>query len=151
MGFLDRFTKAKPAERELMSDEQSRKLGEMQAMLNAAVAANPGALPDLSDPDKAAEHGAAAGATRERIERLAQHGVDAPGVIRSVRPTGGSDLGGGREVEVAVTIQPPGVPPIEATAVQSLPPGHLERLTVGRAVTVKHDPGAPGHALLVDW
>jgi hypothetical protein len=156
MGFLARLFQRDGVEgsvpQKLMSDDVAAKLATNQTMLDAAVAANPGGLPDFAGLEaQQIEAMAAAEATeRDSIERAAA-GVDAPGTIRAVHPTGGSDLGGGREVELEVTIQPEQGAPIETRFRQHVQPAHIGRLAAGRAVTVRYDPADPAAAVLIDW
>jgi hypothetical protein len=71
------------------------------------------------------------------VNRIARHGVEAPGVIRSLSPTGRSDLGGGREVEGTVTITPADGAPFDAHVMQHVMAEAVATLTAGRAVTAK--------------
>jgi hypothetical protein len=156
MGFLARLFQrdgaAAPLPEKLMSDSAAAKLASGKATLDAAMAANPGALPDFAglDPGEIQALAAAQAAERHTIERAAG-GVDAPGTIRSVNLTGGTDLGGGREVELEVTIQPPGGPPVDTRFRQHVLQAQVERLAAGGQVTVRYDPADPSAAVLVDW
>ena len=135
----------------LMSDEQAAELSRLQDVARAAVAANPGAVPDFNAlaADPAAMQAFVDGeqTDADRLNRIAQHGVEARGTIRSVALTGAADLGGGRGVEVVVVLQDG----TETVVHQQIPQAHIERLVAGHPVTVKHDPEAPGSALLIDW
>jgi hypothetical protein len=156
MGFFARLLArdgtAAPMPEKLMSDAQQAQLADAKSMLDAAVAANPGALPDFTglQPEEIQAAAAADAAEAQRMMQAAT-GIDAPGVIRAVRQTGASDLGGGREVAIDVTIQPAGREPIDTQILQHVLPAQIDRLAVGGAVTVRYDPDHPTAALLVDW
>jgi Protein of unknown function (DUF3592) len=83
--------------------------------------------------------------------KLGAQGVEAPGVIRAIRPTGETDMGGGQKTEVDVTIAPDGGTPYETTVTQSFLAAQLEGLTEGAPITVKFDPDNPSAALIYGW
>ena|SRR5436305_8941297 len=83
--------------------------------------------------------------------RLGVQGVEAPGMIRAIRPTGATDMGGGQGTEVDVTIAPDGGSAYETTVTQSFLPAQLEGLAPGGPVTVKYDPDNPAAALIYGW
>jgi hypothetical protein len=151
VGFLARLFQrdgtAMVAPDNLMSDEVEAKLAANNAVLDAAIAANPGALPDFAgmQPAQVEVLMAAQAAQRQAIEGAAG-GVDAQGVLLSVQQTGGSDLGGGREVELVVRVDG-----TELRFRQHMIPMQLEKLREGGAVTVRRDPANPAAAVLVDW
>jgi hypothetical protein len=156
MGFLARLLArdgtSQAVPEQLMSDAQQAQIADAKRMLDAAVAANPGALPDFTGlKPEAIQAASAADAAKAQRLMQASNGVDAPGVIRAVRQTGGSDLGGGREMAIDVTIEPAGQAPIETQVVQHILPAHIGRLVAGGAVTVRYDPNDPSAAILVDW
>ena len=90
-------------------------------------------------------------AAAQLANKLGAQGVEAPGVIRAIRPTGESDMGGGQRTELDVTIAPDGGSPYDATVSQSFLLAQLEGLTPGGAVTVKYDPDEPSAALIYGW
>jgi hypothetical protein len=94
---------------------------------------------------------AAQQASAQLAQKLRAQGVEAPGVIRAIRPTGATDMGGGQQTEVDVTIAPDGASPYEATVTQSFLAAQLEGLGEGGAVTVKYDPDNPSAALIYGW
>jgi len=61
-----------------MDDETAQKLSEQQDLLNAAIAANPGALPDMSDPEAMQASMADGMAYAQLAQHLNDHGVEAP-------------------------------------------------------------------------
>ena len=83
--------------------------------------------------------------------KLGAQGVEASGVIRAIRPTGETDMGGGQKTEVDVTIAPEGGSPYDTTITQSFLAAQLGGLEAGGVVTVKYDPDNPSAALLYGW
>jgi hypothetical protein len=90
-------------------------------------------------------------AAAQLANKLGAQGVEAPGVIRAVRPTGATDMGGGQKTDVDVTIAPDGGSPYDTTVSQSFVPAQLEGLAPGGAITVKYDPDDPSAALIYGW
>src|SRR3954447_26510363 len=154
MGFLDRFKPdaiVRPPAK-LMSDEQAADLKARQDMLQAAVAANPGAMPDLTaDPEVLQAQATEQMAYATFIQKVQKHGVQAPGVIRRIQPTGQTDLGGGAAVDIVVSVEVRAGELVDMQVHQHMTPAQLEGLRAGGEVAVKYDPEAPTKALLVDW
>ena len=94
---------------------------------------------------------AAMAAYSAKVNKIAQSGVEAPGVIHSITATGTPDMSGGTMHAIAVTYRPEGGDPVEATVEQSLLPFQLEGLSDGQACTVKFDPDNPSAAILHSW
>jgi hypothetical protein len=90
-------------------------------------------------------------AAAQLANKLGAQGVEASGVIRAIRPTGETDMGGGQRTEVDVTIAPEGGSPYDTTVTQSFLAAQLEGLQAGGVVTVKYDPDNPPAALLYGW
>jgi hypothetical protein len=85
-------------------------------------------------------------------QKLAQSGVEAPGVVHSIHATGNADIGGGQETQFEVSIKPAdGGAPFQTTITQSMLPAQLEGLSEGTAITVKYDPDSPTSALIYGW
>ena len=84
-------------------------------------------------------------------QKLQASGVEAPGVIHSVRPTGQTDFGGGQQSAFDVSIRPANGEPYQTTITQSMLPAQLEEIREGAAITVKYDPDAPAMALIYGW
>src|SRR5215210_3497894 len=84
-------------------------------------------------------------------QKLHASGVEAPGVVHSIRPTGESDLGGGQQVDFDVSIRPADGDPYQTTISQSMLPAQLEGIAEGAPITVKYDPDAPTSALIYGW
>ena len=128
-----------------MSDETAEKLKANQDMLNAAIAANPGAMPDMTaDPAQIQAQMAAGMAYADSVKHVQEHGVEAPAVICSIRPTSETDMGGGRKIEFDVTIRPAVDEAYETQISQHMLPVQLQRLSEGNSITVKYDPDDPG-------
>ena len=85
------------------------------------------------------------------MQKLAVSGVEAPGVIHSIRPTGQTDISGGQQVEFDVSIKPDAGEPYQAQISQSMLPAQMEGLSEGQAITVKYDPDAPVMAIIHSW
>ena len=84
-------------------------------------------------------------------QKLQASGVDAPGVVHSIRPTGQTDIGGGQQVDFDVSIRPAAGDPYQTTISQSMLPAQLEGISEGAAITVKYDPDSPTSALIYGW
>jgi hypothetical protein len=94
---------------------------------------------------------AAQAAHAQLANKLGAHGVEASGVIESIRPTGETDMGGGQRMEIDVTITPAGGTAYDTTITQSFVPAQLEGLAPGDAISVKYDPDDPSAALIYGW
>ena len=84
-------------------------------------------------------------------QKLHHSGVEAPGVIHSIRPSGQSQFGGGQQVEFDVSIRPATGDPYQTTISQSMLPAQLEGIAEGAAITVKYDPDSPTSAMIYGW
>jgi hypothetical protein len=87
----------------------------------------------------------------QMAQKLAQSGVEAPGVVHSVAATGSTDMGGGQETRFEVSIKPADGEPFQTTITQSMLPAQLEGISEGSAITVKYDPDSPTSALIYGW
>ena len=94
---------------------------------------------------------AAQAATAQKMQKLAAAGVEAPGVIHAIRPTGQTDISGGQNVDFDVSIRPAEGDPYQTTITQSMLPAQMEGLAEGAAITVKYDPDSPTSALIYGW
>jgi hypothetical protein len=95
--------------------------------------------------------GAGQMAYAQLAQKLAQSGVEAPGVVHSITPTGNTDFGGGQETAFEVSIKPADGEPFQTTITQSMLPAQLEGIQDGSAITVKYDPDSPTSALIYGW
>lgn len=93
--------------------------------------------------------GQAAYATK--ANKIGQQGIEAPGVLHAIRPSGQPEFGGGQMVSFDVTITPAGGQAYDTTIEQSMLPAQLEGITEGGAITVKYDPDDPSQALMYGW
>ena len=87
----------------------------------------------------------------QKANKIGQSGVEAPGVLHAIRPSGETEFGGGQMVAFDVTITPAGGQPYDTTIEQSMLPAQLEGITEGGAITVKYDPDNPSQALMYGW
>ncbi len=90
-------------------------------------------------------------AEAQKMQKIAQQGVEAPGVVHSITPSGKTEFGGGQKVDFAVSIRPANGEPFQTTITQSMLPAQLEGISEGQAITVKYDPDAPAVALIYGW
>jgi hypothetical protein len=120
--------------------------GSQDAMAQAQAGAQmAGGMPDMagmSMPDPAYV---------QKVAKIGQSGVEAPGEIRALRAVGSPDMSGATMHEFDVTIRPSGADPYETTIQQSMLAMQMSGLSEGKAVTVKYDPDNPAAALLHSW
>ena len=117
-----------------------------QAMGGAAGAPASSMPPGMQGTDMASQ-----AAQAQMYQKLAQSGVEAPGVIHSIRPSGQTDISGGQQVEFDVSIKPAQGEAFQTTISQSMLPAQMEDLSEGKSITVKYDPDSPTSALLHSW
>lgn len=122
------------------------------AMAQATASQGAAGMPSMDNmPGMGGQDMAAMAAYSAKVNKIAQSGVEAPGVIHSITATGTPDISGGTMHDIAVTYRPEGGDPIEATVEQSLLPFQLEGLSDGQACVVKFDPDNPSAAILHSW
>jgi hypothetical protein len=131
VGFMDKIRGAQDQAREAMA---------------AAGQAQSEMPPGVGGTDMAAQ-----AAYAQMAQKLAQSGVEAPGVIHAIRPTGETDMGGGQKVELDVSIKPADGEPFQTTISQSMLPAQMGDLSEGKSITVKYDPDSPTSALIHSW
>jgi hypothetical protein len=95
--------------------------------------------------------GGDAAAYAQKAQKIYNQGIEAPGVVHAIRPTGQTDIGGGQMVDFDVSIKPANGEPYQTTIQQSMLPAQLEGISEGAAITVKYDPDAPVMALIYGW
>ena len=129
------------------------KIKDAQAQAQDAMASSPGApaspmggMGAGMGPDMTGQV-----AYAQLMQKLATSGVEAPGVIHSIRPTGQTDISGGQQVEFDVSIKPASGEPYQAQISQSMLPAQMEGISEGQAITVKYDPDAPVMAIIHSW
>lgn len=81
-----------------------------------------------------------------RAKRLMNAGVDTPGHINTMTPTGKTDTPGGSEHIVDLTVSPPGGAPYQVQINQYIYPS--APFSAGQAVTVKVDPEDPSSVMI---
>ena len=87
----------------------------------------------------------------DKTNRIAQHGVKQPAVLKGMRETGNKDpLSGGREYELEVEVQPTGGEPYTTTFTQQLIEQSVAayREKIGDPVVVNVDPDDRNSMLL---
>jgi uncharacterized protein DUF3592 len=128
-----------------MKDAQQQAQDAMAAA-GAAQPQAPGGMAGMGGVDMAAQ-----AAYAQKAQKLHAQGVEAPGQVQSIQPTGTTDVGGGQEVDFVVTITPTGGEAYQTTIRQSMLPAQLEGISQGAAITVKYDPDDPTQALIYGW
>ncbi len=138
------FDKAKKAQQ-----DAADAMAQATAMQQAAGVPSGGlgtTMPGMGGQDMAAM-----AAYSAKVNKLAQSGVEAPGVIHTITAIGSPDVSGATMHAIAVTYRPAGGDPIETTIEQSLLPFQLETMAEGKPCTVKYDPDLPTSAILQSW
>ena len=121
MGFMDKIKQAQDAAKSVGGSVAS--MGGMQGAQEAAAKAN----------------------------RIAQHGVKHPAVLKGMRETGNKDpLSGGVEYELEVEVKPTGGEPYTATFAQQIIAASAEdyKQKIGGEIVVNVDPDDPQSMLL---
>ena len=126
-----------------------KNIKDAQAQAQEAMAGNQGAQQGMGGAmgGDMAEQAAYA----QLANKLGQSGVEAPGVVHAIRPTGETDMGGGQKVEFDVSIKPADADAFQTTIKQSMLPAQLEDFSEGKSITVKYDPDSPTSALIYGW
>ena len=123
----------------------------MKAQAEQAMASAPtGGMGGMSMAGMGGDMQAQAAAA-QLAQKLHQAGVEAPGVIHAIRPSGQRQFGGGEQVDFDVSIRPAAGDPYQTTVSQSMLPAQMEGLSEGMPITVKYDPDAPTMALITSW
>jgi hypothetical protein len=140
----------------LFDKAKQAKQGAADAMAQATAMQNAAGVPaggfgSADMPGMGGQDMAAMAAYSAKVNKLAQSGVEAPGVIHTITATGTPDVSGATMHAIAVTYRPEGGDPIETTIDQSLLPFQLEGLAEGKQCTVKYDPDNPSAAVLQSW
>lgn len=138
------FDKAKKAQQ-----DAADAMAQATAMQQAAGVPTGGFGGDM--PGTGGQDMAALAAYSAKVNKLAQSGLEAPGVIHTITATGTPDVSGATMHAIAVTYRPEGADPIETTIEQSLLPFQVETLGEGKPCTVKYDPDLPTSAVLQSW
>ena len=139
------FDKAKKAQQ-----DASDAMAQATAMQQSAGVPT-GGFGGADMPGMGGQDMAALAAYSAKVNKLAQSGLEAPGVIHTITATGTPDVSGATMHAIAVTYRPEGADPIETTIDQSLLPFQLETMAEGKPCTVKYDPDMPTSAVLQSW
>ena len=99
-----------------------KNMKDMQAQAQDAMANQGGMGGGMGGMAGMGDMGAQA-AYAQLAQKLHASGVEAPGVVHSIRPTGQTDVGGGQQVEFDVSIRPAEGDPYQTTISQSMLPG----------------------------
>ena len=126
------------------------KMKDAQAQAQEAMANAGGAQGGMQGVPGMGDMGAQA-AYAQLANKLGASGVEAPGVIHAIKPSGQPDMSGGQNVDFDVSIRPADGDPYQTTITQSMLPAQMEGLSEGQAITVKYDPDAPAMALIYGW
>ncbi len=94
---------------------------------------------------------AAQAAYAQTAQKLYASGIEAPGVVHTIRNTGNVDVGGGQQTEFDVSIRPAEGEPYQTTITQAMLPAQLEEISEGASITVRYDPDFPTTALIYGW
>jgi hypothetical protein len=129
--------------KDMQSQAQEAAAGQQAGMGQQSAMEQMGA----SAGDNMAEQAAYA----QMANKIGQSGVEAPGVIHSIRPSGQTDISGGQKVEFDVSVKPDGGEPYQTTIKQSMLPAQMEGISEGMSITVKYDPDSPTSALIYSW
>ena len=142
MGLFDKAKQAKQSAADAMAQATA---------MQTAAGVPAGGFGGADMPGMGGQDMAAMAAYSAKVNKLAQSGVEAPGVIHTITATGTPDVSGATMHAIAVTYRPDGGDPIETTIDQSLLPFQLEGLSEGQTCTVKFDPDMPSSAVLHSW
>ena len=126
------------------------KMKDMQSQAQDAMGQQAGAQGGMQSVPGMGDMGAQA-AYAQLAQKLAASGVEAPGVVHSIRPSGQPDMSGGQNVDFDVSIRPATGDPYQTTITQSMLPAQMEGIAEGAAITVKYDPDSPTSALIYGW
>jgi hypothetical protein len=127
-----------------MKDAQAQAQGAIANQDAPAAPSGMAGIPGMGDM-------AAQAAYAQLAQKLQTSGVEAPGVVHSIRPSGQPDMSGGQQTEFDVSIRPASGDPYQTTISQSMLPAQLEGIGEGAAITVKYDPDSPTSALIYGW
>jgi len=142
MGLFDKIKGANQQAADAMANAAAMQ----QAAGAAAPAGGMAGMPGMGGQDMAKM-----AAYSQKVNRLGQVGVEAPGVIHAFRAVGTPDVSGATWHEFDVSIRPAGADPYQTTIEQSMLPFQMEGISEGQAITVKYDPDAQAEAIISSW
>ncbi len=82
-------------------------------------------------------------AYQQKAMRLNEAGVNHPATVNGMTPTGNTDVGGGKEIQFEVEVQPAGGAPYANTFTQFMMDGSISGVEAGSTITVRVDPDDP--------
>jgi hypothetical protein len=144
MGFFKKAREAQEQAQQAMANVGG--MGGMPGAGGMGGTGGMGGMPGMGGMDMGAQ-----AAEAQKMQKLATAGVEAPGVIHAIRPSGQTEISGGQRVDFDVSIRPDGGEPYQTTITQSMLPAQLEGLSEGQSITVRYDPDAPASALIYSW
>jgi hypothetical protein len=141
MGLFDKVKGAKDQAAEAMANAAA-----MQQAAGAAGGVDMSNLAGMGGQDMAKM-----AAYSQKVNKIGQVGVEAPGVIHAIRVAGTPDVSGATWHEFDVSIRPAGGDPYQTTIEQSMLPFQMEGLSEGQAIVAKYDPDVPTEAIIHSW
>jgi hypothetical protein len=142
MGLFDKMKGAK---------QQAADAMQQAAAMQQSAGVQTGGLPGADTPGMGGQDMAAMAAYSQKVNKIATSGVEAPGVIHSIRATGTPDISGATMTDFEVTIRPASGEPYQTTIQQSMLPFQMEGISEGMAIVVKYDPDNPTAAIMHSW
>src|SRR5262249_37982002 len=139
------FDKVKGANQQA-ADAMANAAAMQQAAGAAAPAGGMAGMPGMGGQDMAKM-----AAYSQKVNRLGQVGVEAPGVVHAIRAVGTPDMSGAAGHGFDGSSRPAGAEPYQTTIEQSMLPFQMEGLSEGQAIVAKYDPSAPTEAIIQSW
>jgi hypothetical protein len=141
MGLFDKVKGAKQQAADAMANATA-----MQQAAGAAGGMDMSSMAGLGGQDMAKM-----AAYSQKVNKIGQVGVEAPGVVHTIRVVGTPDVSGATWHEFDVSIRPEGGEPYQTTIEQSMLPFQMEGLAEGTAIVAKYDPDVPSEAIIHSW
>ncbi|MEX1006528.1 MAG: hypothetical protein WD271_01635 [Acidimicrobiia bacterium] len=142
MGLFDKVKGAK---------QQAADAMQQATAMQQTAGAQTGGLPGADTPGMGGQDMAKMAAYSQMVNKIATSGVEAPGVIHSIRAAGTPDFSGTTMTEFDVTIRPEGGEPYQTTIEQGMLPFQMEGISEGMAIVVKYDPDNTQAAIIHSW
>jgi hypothetical protein len=86
-------------------------------------------------------------AYQKKAMRINEAGVNHPATVKSMTETGNTDVGGGKEIQFEIEVQPTGGAPYTTTFGQFMVAGSISGVGEGSTITVRVDPDDPNSML----
>ena len=84
---------------------------------------------------------------QQKAMRINEAGVNQPATVKSMTETGNTDVGGGKEIQFEVEVQPGGGAAYTTTFSQFMVAGSISGVEAGSTITVRVDPDDPNSML----